>query len=148
MTHEIGFYLSSPTAKMPSRANPSDAGWDLYSAEKYTFGIYPGGVHVERTGVHIHWPPSRTVCGMVCSRSGLATRGIVVANAPGIIDPGYTGQICVILANVGSDAVRIQPGDRIAQLVFAPVLDVRVSQVDTPPAETDRGGRGLGSSGR
>ena len=85
---------------------------------------------------------------MICSRSGLvAKHGVAVANAPGIIDSGYTGEILVALINHGRKAYQIDPGDRIAQIVFGRVDLVEVVGGDTLESDS-RGDGGHGSSGR
>lgn len=83
----------------------------------------------------------------VCSRSGLAERGIFVANAPGIIDPEYRGELIVLLFNGGNLSYYVRSGDRIAQLVVAPVVTASLEEIeDLQP--TSRGDKGFGSSGR
>ncbi|MDR2194970.1 MAG: dUTP diphosphatase [Treponema sp.] len=81
-------------------------------------------------------------------RSGLAYKhGVTVLNAPGTIDSDYRGEVCVILINFGQEPVTIHNGDRIAQLVFAPVVRVLLEETDRL-SETKRGGGGFGSTGR
>jgi len=83
---------------------------------------------------------------MVCSRSGLASRGIFVANAPGIVDPDYTGEIKVILFNGSQEPHYVRQGDRIAQVLIIPFFEPGFAEVDRFPP-TERGERGFGSSG-
>ena len=91
----IRFHASRPDL-MPTRAHSEDAGWDLRAAEPKT--IPSGAIRLVPTGVKADLPPG--TYGMICSRSGLvAKRGVAVANAPGIIDSGYTGEILVALIN-------------------------------------------------
>ena len=131
-------------ATAPTRAHSTDAGLDLYSLEAAT--IPPGGRELISTGVHVSIPPGYV--GMICPRSGLAHRqGLTVLNAPGIIDAGYTGEIKVNLHNTGCMAQRVDAGDRIAQLVIAPIPDAHLVQVDTLES-TERGSNGHGSTGR
>jgi dUTP pyrophosphatase len=85
--------------------------------------------------------------GQVRARSGLALRhGLAVLNAPGTIDADYRGEVKVILANLGQETVVLERGERIAQLVIAPVVQARIEVVDSLD-ETDRGAGGFGSTG-
>jgi dUTP diphosphatase len=85
--------------------------------------------------------------GQVRMRSGLALRkGLILPNAPGTIDSDYRGEVCVVVANLGSEPAEIARGDRIAQLVFAPVARAALSSVERLP-ETSRQTRGFGSTG-
>ncbi|MDR0557581.1 MAG: dUTP diphosphatase [Treponema sp.] len=81
-------------------------------------------------------------------RSGLAYKqGVTVLNAPGTIDSDYRGEVCVVLVNFGQEPVVINNGDRIAQLVFAPVMRAAIEETSSV-AETERGRGGFGSTGR
>jgi dUTP pyrophosphatase len=85
--------------------------------------------------------------GQVRARSGLALRhGLAVLNAPGTIDADYRGEVKVILANLGQETVVLERGERIAQLVIAPIVQARIAIVDSLD-ETDRGAGGFGSTG-
>ena len=89
------------------------------------------------------------MAGLVVPRSGNALRhGLTVANAPGLIDSGYRGELKVILANLGADPVAITAGDRIAQLVVAPVSLAAAIEVQELPKSDGRGDGGFGSTGR
>jgi len=96
------------------------------------------------TGIAIEVPPGHF--GAVCSRSGWAKHSVFVANAPGIIDPDYRGEIKVLLYNGGIENQYIKHGDRIAQLVIIPFSLTRVIET-TKLSETDRGTAGFGSTG-
>lgn len=138
--------LLSDTARLPSRAHEEDAAFDLYADA--ALELAPGARATVSTGVALALPP--TACALVLPRSGLASRhGVTVLNAPGLIDPGYRGEILVILLNSDShESFSIVPGERIAQLmVFSPVRCTLRAVSDQLPATT-RGVRGLGSSGR
>lgn len=89
------------------------------------------------------------MCALVLPRSGLAAKhGLTVANAPGLIDSGYRGEIVAILVNHGTEPVSIERGQRIAQLLVMPVPTLGFVEVDElPSAPDDRGGAGFGSSG-
>ena len=139
----IRFAVSRPYL-MPTRAHSEDAGWDLRAAEPKT--IPSGAIRLVPTGVTVDLPPG--TYGMICSRSGLvAKRGVAVANAPGIIDSGYTGEILVALINHGREAYHLDAGDRIAQIVFGRTDLVKVLGGDTLEPDS-RGSGGHGSSGR
>jgi len=85
--------------------------------------------------------------GQVRARSGLALRhGLAVLNAPGTIDADYRGEVKVILANLGQETVVLERGERVAQLVIAPVVQTRINVVESLD-ETDRGAGGFGSTG-
>ena len=131
-------------ATAPTRAHSTDAGLDLYSSRGCP--INPGERRLVSTGVHVAIPPGYV--GMICPRSGLAHKhGLTVLNAPGIIDAGYTGEIKVNLHNTHYLTHPVCAGDRIAQLVIAPIADARLVQVDSLDA-TERGENGHGSTGR
>ena len=131
-------------ATAPTRAHDTDAGLDLYSSRGCP--INPGERRLVSTGVHVAIPPGYV--GMICPRSGLAHKhGLTVLNAPGIIDAGYTGEIKVNLHNTHYLTHPVCAGDRIAQLVIAPIADARLVQVDSLDA-TERGDSGHGSTGQ
>lgn len=137
-------HLTSKLAKVPTRANPWDAGADLYSIENVF--LVPGARQSINTGVAIELPDSYV--GYVCPRSGLATKaGISIVNAPGIIDSGYRGEIKINLINLGQKAYSISIGDRIAQLVVQQCI---FPEFENAPklGESVRGTNGHGSSGR
>lgn len=139
----IRFKKLVPEAVVPVQAHPGDAGFDLVSSE--ALSIPQGGRALVHTGLAIEIPVGFE--GQVRPRSGLALkRGVTVLNAPGTIDAGYRGEVGVILANFGPDPFDVNPGDRIAQLVIAPVASVRV-EVVPELTETERGKGGFGSTG-
>jgi len=134
-----------PEAKLPTRAHEGDAGLDLYACEAAHIG--PGERWSVGTGVAVEIPAGHA--GLVLPRSGLAMKhGISLVNAPGLIDAGYRGEIRVLLLNTDpAETFRVAAGDRIAQLVIAPVaLAEPVEAVDL--TESARGDGGFGSSGR
>lgn len=129
---------------IPKAMNPGDAGFDLAAAEDVTI---PGdnGRSVVGTGIALAIP--RGYAGLVLSRSGLAAgRGIVVLNAPGLIDSGYRDELKVILINTGHEPQKLSKGDRIAQLVIQKVEDPMLWRTGTLP-QSKRGMGGLGSTG-
>jgi dUTP pyrophosphatase len=129
---------------LPSYASAGAAGLDVVAAESLT--LAPGARHAVATGFVIAIPEGNEV--QVRPRSGLALKnGITCLNTPGTIDSDYRGEVKVILANLGSEPFEVVRGERIAQLVPAPVL--RASFTETGDLEdTVRGAGGFGSTGR
>jgi dUTP pyrophosphatase len=134
-----------PDAPLPEVAHPGDAGLDL--AANADLRLDPGERALVPTGIAVAVPEG--YAGLVLPRSGLATRhGITLANAPGLIDSGYRGEVMLAVVNLDPrKSHTIKKGDRIAQLVVTPVEAVEVVQKDTLPA-SDRGEGGFGSTGR
>jgi dUTP pyrophosphatase len=129
---------------LPSYATAGAAGMDVVAAESVT--LAPGGRHAVATGFAIAIPGGFEV--QVRPRSGLALKhGITCLNTPGTIDSDYRGEVKVILANLGSEPFEVVRGERIAQLVPAPVQRAHFAEVDDLD-ETDRGAGGFGSTGR
>jgi dUTP pyrophosphatase len=129
---------------LPSYASDGAAGLDVVAAEDLK--LAPGARHAVATGFAIAIPPGYEV--QVRPRSGLALKhGITCLNAPGTIDCDYRGEVKVILANLGAEPFEVKRGERIAQLVLAPVLRVEFAEVDALD-ETHRGAGGFGSTGR
>lgn len=127
----------------PEYQTDGAAGLDLRSVEECT--LAPLERRLVRTGVRIEIPTGFE--GQVRPRSGLALKhGISIVNAPGTIDSDYRGEIGVILINLGSEAVTLGQGERIAQLVVCPVARAIVETVDSLE-DTLRGGGGFGSTG-
>jgi len=134
---------------LPSPATPGSAGSDLRAAIEKELVIAPDERVAVPTGIAIALPPGYE--GQVRSRSGLALRhGITLPNAPGTIDADYRGEVHVILQNLGDAPFTVQRGDRIAQLVVAPVARVEWTEVEDGKAlgATERGDGGFGHSGR
>jgi len=140
----LNFKILSDGAILPSRAHEGDAGLDLYASEPAHIG--PGERWQVATGVAVEIPEGHA--GLVLPRSGLARRhGISLVNAPGLIDSGYRGELKVLLLNNDpAEVFRIEPGDRIAQLVVTPIVVAEAVQVDSLP-ESERGEGGFGSTG-
>ena len=129
---------------LPTYATVGAAGLDVVAAEDLT--LTAGQRHAVATGFAIAIPEGYEV--QVRPRSGLALKhGITCLNTPGTIDHDYRGEVKVILANLGSDAFEIRRGERIAQLVPAPVQKARFCEVEIL-GETSRGAGGFGSTGR
>jgi dUTP pyrophosphatase len=128
---------------LPAYATDGAAGMDVVSAEDLT--LAPGARHAVSTGFAMAIPRGFEV--QVRPRSGLALKhGITCLNTPGTIDSDYRGEVKVILANLGSDPFPIARGDRIAQLVPAPVQRATLTEV-TSLDDTARGAGGFGSTG-
>ncbi|MFM2300666.1 MAG: hypothetical protein RLZZ84_402 [Pseudomonadota bacterium] len=128
---------------LPAYATAGAAGMDVVSAEDIT--LAPGGRHAVATGLAMAIPHGFEV--QVRPRSGLALKhGVTVPNTPGTIDSDYRGELKVILINHGADPFEIRRGDRIAQLVLAPVTRASWLPVDELD-ETTRGAGGFGSTG-
>lgn len=132
-------------ALLPTRAHEGDAGLDLYACESAHIG--PGERWSVGTGVGVEIPEGHA--GLVLPRSGLARdHGIALVNAPGLIDSGYRGELRVLLLNTDpAETFRVEPGDRIAQLVLTPIATPEPTEVPTL-TESMRGEGGFGSSGR
>jgi len=128
---------------LPAYATPGAAGMDVVSAEDVT--LAPGARHAVATGLALAIPQGYEI--QVRPRSGLAlNHGITVPNTPGTIDPDYRGELKVILINHGPEPFVIARGDRIAQLVLAPVVQTAWDEVEELDA-TARGAGGFGSTG-
>ena len=132
---------------LPAYATDGSAGVDLRACVDEALTVAPGATHLIPTGLAIHIEDPG-IAAVVLPRSGLGHRhGIVLGNLVGLIDSDYQGQVYVSCWNRGQDAYTIQPGERIAQLVFLPVVQVTFQVVeDFGPSQ--RGEGGFGSSGR
>jgi dUTP pyrophosphatase len=146
ITAQLQVRLLHPAARPPSRAHEHDAGYDLACVEDFT--LWPASRRTVGTGVAIALPAG--VAGLVTPRSGLASRhGITIVNAPGLVDPGYRGELRVTLLNTGDTPYAARAGDRIAQLLLVPFAAPEVHVVDELADGPDAsGGLGFGSSGR
>lgn len=132
---------------LPTRATEGASGFDLRAAVRSPLRLLPGMIELVPTGVGLIIPPGLE--GQVRPRSGLAIRhGITVLNSPGTIDSDYRGEIGVILVNHGQEPYIISRGERIAQLVIMPVMQVIWEEVfESQFVKTDRGPSGFGSTG-
>ena len=132
--------------ELPAYASAGAAGIDLAAAVDQSLTLNPEHRALVPTGIAIALPEGYE--GQVRPRSGLALKhGLTVLNSPGTIDCDYRGELQVILANLGTEPVTIRRGDRIAQLVIAPVTRAEIRRVAELP-ETMRGAGGFGSTGR
>jgi dUTP diphosphatase len=141
---ELPFKRLDPAAELPAQAHAGDAGFDLCSI--IDVEVLPGERAMVPTGLSVAIPDGHA--GLVLPRSGLASRqGLTLANAPGLIDSGYRGEITCAVVNLDRDqAVKIRRGDRIAQLVVVALPQILPSWVDELPTST-RGEGGFGSTG-
>jgi len=131
---------------VPRRASAGSAGLDLRAAVTVDMTIGPGERALVPTGFIVAIPQGWE--GQVRPRSGLALReGLTLLNTPGTIDSDYRGELQVLVVNLGQLPVTIQRGDRVAQLILAPVAALDVEEVDSLEG-TERGEGGFGSSGK
>lgn len=130
---------------LPAYQTADAAGLDLVAAVDGPVTLPPLGRALVPTGLAFALPPGTEA--QVRPRSGLAARhGVTVLNAPGTIDADYRGEVMVILVNLGSEPFTVSRGDRIAQVVFAPVTRAELQVADSLD-ETERGAGGFGSTG-
>jgi dUTP pyrophosphatase len=142
---QIRIQRTHPQAILPSYAHGpnEDAGMDLHAVEDVV--LEPGAPRLVPTGLTIEVPPGYEA--QVRPRSGLALQhAITIPNAPGTIDPGYRGEVRVILLNLGREPYTVHAGDRIAQMILARYDAVEWLEGDL--ADSSRGAGGFGSSGR
>ena len=145
---KLRVYKMRADAIVPRYETSGAAGMDLAACLDAPLMIAPGGTARVPTGLRIALPPGHE--GQVRPRSGLAARhGVTVLNAPGTIDEDYRGEVQVILVNHGSEALTVESGDRIAQLIVTPVTHVDIEAVNDEAAlgGTERGQGGFGSTG-
>lgn len=131
----------SPEAVLPTRAHPDDAGMDLYGLEDVL--LVPQEGKVVRTGIALALKTG--FVGLVADRSSMAKKGVKTAG--GVIDAGYRGEIQIVLWNLSKNEIRLNRGERIAQLLIHPIATPAVREV-TSLDETARGEKGFGSSGK
>lgn len=135
----------SPEAKLPTYGSAEAAGADLYACLEAPVIIAPGSSEKIPTGIALEVP--KGCAGLIYARSGLACkRGLAPANKVGVIDSDYRGEILVVLYNHGTEPQRVEPGERIAQLLITPVLTPVYEEVKEL-SSSDRGAGGFGSTG-
>ncbi|TGE31244.1 dUTP diphosphatase [Desulfosporosinus sp. Sb-LF] len=138
--------MANYSSALPSYATPGSAGVDLCANLHESLTVSPGGNVKVPTGLAIELP-SENVVALVFARSGLASRsGIGLTNGVGVIDSDYRGEIQVLMQNLGHQPVTINPGDRIAQMLFMPVFQALFEDV-AELKESSRGAGGFGSTG-
>lgn len=143
-TAELRFTRLDPEARAPVKAHADDAAFDLFAAEDVV--IAPGARASVRTGISVAIPSGNA--GLVLPRSGRAIReGLTLANSPGLIDPGYRGELKVLALNTDrTSEIELTRAERIAQLLIVPFAALDVIEVEALD-ETDRGEGGFGSTG-
>lgn len=140
---KVRFVKNHENAQLPTYGTAGAAGADVYSVNEYN--IAPGGHSLVDTGLLCNIPEGFEL--QVRPRSGLALKNkITVLNSPGTIDSDYTGKLGVILMNHSDTIFSVKPGDRIAQIVVAPVVQAKFEWVEETK-DTERGSGGFGSTG-
>ena len=143
MDVKVRFKRIHNDARIPFQAHEGDAGLDLFSVEEKT--IKAGEAALIATGIQIELPKGTEA--QVRPRSGLAlNHSITVLNSPGTIDEGYRGEIKVILINHGKKDFKVEKQMKIAQMIIAPVLNVRIEEAEEL-SKSERGSGGFGSTG-
>ncbi len=144
---KVQFVKVHPNAKLPVYATEEAAGMDLVNVLEEPLTLKPLERGKVPTGLIMVLPPGYE--GQVRPRSGLAAKyGITLTNSVGTIDSDYRGEICCLIINLGNEPYTIQPGERIAQLVIAPVVQANIEFIPEIPKETKRGSGGFGSTGK
>lgn len=131
--------------KAPVYANEFAAGMDLSLADQGGMTFESGDHKTIHTGLSVAIPEG--YFGLVCIRSSLGMRGLILSNGVGIIDPDYRGEIRIPLFNHGEETIRLEEGERVAQMILLPYIQVDFKAVDRLN-DTERGKEGFGSSGR
>jgi len=140
MTH-FNVQKIAPTATLPTKENPSDAGIDIYTNESYS--LAPGERHLFGTGISVEFSSDHVA--LLWDRSGLGSKGI--HRLAGVIDSGYRGEWKVALINLSDEPYDIKSGDKIIQCVLQKYEPVTISEVEEL-SDSDRSTAGFGSSGR
>lgn len=141
----INYKKLNPNAKTPTRGSEYAAGYDLYACIDDTVRIYPHQTVKIGTGLSFELP-NGTFAG-IFARSGLATKeGLRPANCTGVCDSDYRGEYIVALHNDSEDVRYVNNGDRIAQIILLPYIEMEFNEIDNL-TETERGSNGFGSTG-
>lgn len=137
---------TEPNARMPTKGSAYAAGWDLYCLEE-TVVSFRSSVKI-RTGLRVAIPEGYE--GQVRARSSLGSKGLILPHSIGTIDADYRGELFVLMTWIGNgDSYKVKSGERIAQLVIAPIPNVQFSEVEVDKlGDTERGEGGFGSTGR
>ncbi len=146
MKFDVNIKKLNENAVIPTYGTEYAAGADLYACMEEAVTILPGETHFVKTGIAMEVPVG--YAGLIYARSGLACKkGLAPANKVGVIDSDYRGEIMVALHNHSKDAVTVENGERIAQLVITPYITAAFNVVDELE-DTVRGEGGFGSTGR
>lgn len=144
---KVQFVKVHPKAKLPVYATDGAAGMDLISVIDEPLILNPRERVKVPTGLIMILPPGYE--GQVRPRSGLAAKyGITLTNSVGTVDSDYRGEICCLMINLGDKPYTFEPGERIAQLVISPVIQVDTEFTEKISEETKRGSGGFGSTGK
>src|SRR3989338_6237060 len=144
---KVQFVKVHTKAQLPFYATEGAAGMDLTNVLDEPLTLKPGERAKVPTGLIMVLPEGYE--GQVRPRSGLSAKhGITLTNCVGTVDIDYRGEMCCLMINLGNEPYTIQPGERIAQLVIAPVIQAETELVDKIPEETKRGTGGFGSTGK
>jgi dUTP pyrophosphatase len=147
----LSIFRKDKRARMPARANPNSVGLDVFafliteSGRPTTRTIHQRGVTAVPTGLVLRPPSGHYV--QCCSRAGLAAKGVFVANAPGIIDPDYSGELIILLFNGSFETHYVAHDHRIAQILLSPIPHCEIVELEKEPEHIGRGKDGLGSTG-
>lgn len=143
---KVGIVNKSPYP-LPEYGKVGNSGMDIKAWIPETITLQPLERTLVKTGIYLDIPEGYEI--QVRPRSGLALkRGLTVLNTPGTVDANFTGEIGVILVNLSNEAQTIEPGERIAQIVFAKIELMEFVELEEITKETERGGQGYGDSGR
>ena len=130
-------------ARLPEKAHPTDAGYDVFANEEALIG--PGESRLIKSGIAMALPPLTEA--QIRPRSGLALKNqITLLNSPGTIDADYRGELGIIVINHGKNTFQVTKGMKIAQMVIAPVMVTEILETDSLD-DTERGTGGFGSTG-
>ena len=144
---KVQFVKIHPQAQLPTYATEGSAGMDLVNVLEKSLTLKPGERAKVPTGLIMVLENGYE--GQVRPRSGLAFKyGITLTNCIGTVDSDYRGEICCLVINLGNEPYTIEPGERIAQLVISPVIQVDTELIDKVPEKTTRGAGGFGSTGK
>lgn len=134
-------------ATVPHYATPGSAGMDLHACIDEAVVLAPGELLMIPTGIAIELPDA-SLAAFLHARSGLGVKhGICLSNGVGVVDSDYRGEVCVGLCNVSSKPYTIEPNERVAQMVIAPVVQLDVQEAEAL-SDTKRGEGGFGSTGK
>ncbi len=142
----IKYQRLHPNASTPEKGSTGAIGRDLHAAIDAPLTLSPQQIARIPTGLAVEIPGS--VAMLIIPRSGLSSKGVMMLNSPGLPDWDYRGEIYVTLGNVLGEAYTIMPGERIAQVIFTPVIDDVIFEVCDALSKTERGAGGFGSTGR
>lgn len=150
LSRRLEVFRLDPNAALPRKFHSSDVGYDVCAClisetnRPQTKPLHRGITPIP-TGLVVRPPPGNFIA--CCSRSGLAVQGLFVANAPGIIDPTYTGELIILMFNGSHETKYVKHGDRIAQLVILPAVYAEIAELKDRPQPDGRGVAGFGSTG-